>query len=693
MPRDLPLSNGRLLVNFDSDYNLRDIYYPHVGKANHAYNRSSRIGIWASGTFQWLNGQGWKLDLDYQDNTIVTKVTATNRKLGVVVTIQDAVDSYVNVLVRRIAVSNTLPRHQEILLFLELDLALWGTDVGDSIFYHPERRAVVAYKDNCYLLMNSAANGAIGLDNWAFGNKPCGEGPGTRWDGPAIESRKDGENGVPQLNSIAFGSVDCVGMLNLGGVPPGETSLAYSWIAVGENLNEVLTLDRQVSEESPEALLKRTTDYWQAWVAKESNGGSNSEKPQAFADYYARSLLVIRAQTDHEGGIIAACDSNISSPYRSHQRQRRSSEEVTSHEHEHYSYVWPRDGALAALALVRSGYGELSHQFICFCARVLSRDEENDWGYMLQRYQATGHVASNAIPWIDDRGNQRLPIQEDESALLLYLLWEHYKKCRDFEFIAGLYSNFIKPIGNFLREYREPHTGLPGPSQDLWEERDGVHAFTGATVWAGLQAAGRFTEMFGENDLAQGYRHAAAELKDATERFLYDEEEGRLLRRVQILPDGKIQPDKVVDASLSGLFYFDMFDVADQRIKRTMESVIEQLSVRTKIGGIARYWGDEYQTNRKPGDTVETVPGNPWFICTLWVAQYYIRKAQSLEDLEPARERIEWDGKHSLASHVLGEQLDPYSGDPVTTSPLTWSHATLVLAINEYSDKYKELSR
>ncbi len=33
MPSDLPLGNGNLLVNFDKDYNLRDIYYPYVGKA------------------------------------------------------------------------------------------------------------------------------------------------------------------------------------------------------------------------------------------------------------------------------------------------------------------------------------------------------------------------------------------------------------------------------------------------------------------------------------------------------------------------------------------------------------------------------------------------------------------------------------------------------------------------------------
>ena len=36
MPRDIPVGNGRVLVNFDRDYQVRDIYYPHVGKENQA---------------------------------------------------------------------------------------------------------------------------------------------------------------------------------------------------------------------------------------------------------------------------------------------------------------------------------------------------------------------------------------------------------------------------------------------------------------------------------------------------------------------------------------------------------------------------------------------------------------------------------------------------------------------------------
>jgi len=37
MPCDIPAGNGSLLVNFDQCYQLRDLYWPHVGQENHTY--------------------------------------------------------------------------------------------------------------------------------------------------------------------------------------------------------------------------------------------------------------------------------------------------------------------------------------------------------------------------------------------------------------------------------------------------------------------------------------------------------------------------------------------------------------------------------------------------------------------------------------------------------------------------------
>ena len=47
MPRDIPVGNGRLLITFDDRYQIRDLYYPHVGQENHAGAGPCHFGVWA----------------------------------------------------------------------------------------------------------------------------------------------------------------------------------------------------------------------------------------------------------------------------------------------------------------------------------------------------------------------------------------------------------------------------------------------------------------------------------------------------------------------------------------------------------------------------------------------------------------------------------------------------------------------
>ncbi|MFM8552151.1 MAG: glycoside hydrolase family 15 protein, partial [Nitrospiraceae bacterium] len=89
---------------------------------------------------------------------------------------------------------------------------------------------------------------------------------------------------------------------------------------------------------------------------------------------------------------------------------------------------------------------------------------------------------------------------------------------------------------------------------------------------------------------------------------------------------------------------------------------------------------------------VANVPGNPWFICTLWLAQWTIATAVKREDLKPAADILMWCAKHGLASGVLAEQVHPETHAPLSVSPLTWSHATFVATVQEYLAKRRTLA-
>jgi GH15 family glucan-1,4-alpha-glucosidase len=77
----------------------------------------------------------------------------------------------------------------------------------------------------------------------------------------------------------------------------------------------------------------------------------------------------------------------------------------------------------------------------------------------------------------------------------------------------------------------------------------------------------------------------------------------------------------------------------------------------------------------------------------LWRAQYIIAKAKSIREMEEALGILEWCVYRAERSGVLAEQFHPHTGDPISVSPLTWSHATYVVVVLEYLIKLRKFER
>ena len=650
MARDIPVGNGQMLVAYDTNGLIKDVYYPHVGQENHAGGAPFRVGVWEDGLFDWLPN-GWQCEVGYLDDTLVTRVVWTHAERGLRLEFNDAVDFRESILLRKITVSETSGCKRMLRLFFGFDFSIGGNDIGDTVALRPEAGCVVHYKHDRYFLMNALLCGRVGFDQYATGNKRKSAFEGT-W--------KDAEDGVLGGNPIAQGSVDSVVALHVA-LEPGGTETAWLWIAAGESWNEVLALNRDLVKRGPAQMFRRTHDYWRLWSTKEP--GATEGLPPAVAQLYRRSLLIMRTQIDRNGAIVAANDSDN-----------------VQFNRDTYSYVWPRDGALVAHALDLAGYPEISQTFFKFCASVVERE-----GYLLHKYTPAGTPASSWHPWVKDNRRQ-LPIQEDETALVLWSLWQHYSLYRDIEFITPLYRPLIKNGANFLMNYRDGATGLPLPSYDLWEERYEVLTFTAAAVYGGLTAAAGFVEAFGERELAEDYRKGAAALREAAVRSLY-QQDARCFARGIVFPADGSEPvvDRVVDASVCGSFLFGLLPPDDSHVAETVGRVREKLGCATAVGGLARYENDLYYRS------ATDVPGNPWFVTTLWYAQYVIATARTVAELAPAMEILEWTAAHALPSGVLAEQLDPHTGKPLSVSPLTWSHAAFVTTVCEYRQKRQQL--
>ena len=651
MPRDIPVGNGKLLVCFDHHYNIRDLYFPHVGQENHVQGEYCRLGVWVEGRFSWI-GEGWDIDLRYEDDTMVTRVSLYHKDMGLLLKCRDMVDFHENVFVRAITVENMFPKDREVRLFISHNLDISGNSVGDTAAFDPESNGLVHYKGPRYFLIGGKTESGSGFDQFAVGQKNVNGREGTY---------VDAEDGILSGNTIAQGSVDSVIGLHLD-VRGMSEKTAYHWLAAGRTWKDVRRIDSLVKYKSPETLIKRTADYWHLWVHKETP--PLDMLPATVAKLYKRSLLVLNTQIDADGGILAANDSD-----------------VVMFNRDTYSYIWPRDGALVAHALDVAGYPIIAQRFYDFAARTISKE-----GYFLHKYNPDSTLASSWHPW-QKNGQHQLPIQEDETALVIWALWYHFVIYRDIEFIKPLYRPLVKKAAEFMCRYRDRETGLPDASYDLWEERRGMLSFTTGTVFGGLTAASLFCRIFGEDKLADHYQQVASGIRDAASEYLWRPELNRFCRMLSRNEKGELLYDDTCDASLWGLFAFGLYDADDKRVVATMNTLREKLWIATDVGGLARYEGDGYHR------IDSRLPGNPWFVCTLWLADHLTGLATSEEELAKPIEMLQWVADHALASGILAEQVHPFTGRPLSVSPLTWSHASFVTTTRRIIRKISRIHR
>ena len=404
-------------------------------------------------------------------------------------------------------------------------------------------------------------------------------------------------------------------------------------------------------------MLLEVENYWSAWLNRVKL--DTNILPREVARLFKRSLLIMRAHVDNGGGFLASLDSDILGIHR-----------------DTYSYVWPRDGAMASLAFSNAGFADVPAMFFQFCNQVIGED-----GFFRHKYLPDGSLGSTWHALIDSSGRLQLPIQEDETASVLYALWKYYEKDGNLEFVTKVYDKLVVKAADFMMNYRDPETLLPKPTFDEWEEKVGVFTSTVASVCAALDAAAKFAKVFYDSNRQEILGEASAQIKGAMIKHLYDPKLNRFIKG--IYPNG--ERDITIDSCVSTIFACGLLDAKDIKVKNTMDALEKALWVKTEVGGLARYQNDQYRRV-----SLET-PGNPWFISTMRLARWRVAVASSLEELAPAMELLNWATKNVSPSGALAEQLDPYSGEAISASPLLWSHAEFVTAVCEYINRYQEI--
>lgn len=642
MGRPVMLGNGSLTVGLNEQGLVNDFYYPYVGLDNLNTSRSMhhRIGVWVDGAFSWVDDGTWEIEVDFEDTALVSTIHMVSKTLQIQLNLIDFVDTEINAFCRRIVVHNQAADFRNIRLFMHQVFQISRAGRADTAMFVPDENYLLDYKGRCALLIYGQSIEGELYDQFSVGNYGIEGKEGTY---------KDAEDGELTGNAVEHGGVDSVIRYTCN-VDGGKSQQLDYWIVAADSQYTAESLHGHIKRDGLDARLAATREHWSNWL---NQAHVLADLTAEYKTALRKSLMVIKVHMDKRGGIIASCDSSI-----------------YNYGRDYYSYVWPRDGAYAIWPLIKLGYSDEPRLFFEFCRDIMHPD-----GYMMHKYQPNRSIGSTWHPLLHGRSKE-LAIQEDETAIVIIMIGEYLKYIGDDDFVFSLYNTFIKPAANFISSFIDERTNLPHASYDLWEEKFATHTYTAAASYRSLEVAADLAEKYEYPDDAVHWRYAARRIKEARHAF-FDDERKALRKSILLQDDGTLAYDNTLDiSSVYGAVAFGLFSRSDPEIAQTLQLCHENLQDKSPSGGVPRYEHDHYFASEPP------FMGNPWFVTTLWLAHL-----DAVDDPERLKRDVDWTLQHALPSGVLSEQVNPSTGEPLSVTPLVWSHAELINAILNLHNK------
>ncbi len=655
MSRPIVLSNGTMHVGINLYGMVHDFYYPYVGLENHslANHMRHRVGVWVEGHFSWLDDGSWQIDSDYEDKSLIGMTHATSKSLGITLEFQDAVDAQLNVFMRNIHVINDFNREREVRIFLHQVLLIYNSLNGDTVQYLPGQHAILQYKGRRNFVIGGQDMQGKPFDQYSVGLYGIEGKEGTY---------RDAEDGELMGNNVEHGSVDSVLRFAERLEPHSSTRVAY-WIAAAKTQQSAIDLHSQMQKQGVFDRFKLTQDYWEKWLVPAET--FLATVPESLRAQTRKSILILKSHIDKHGGVIASTDTTMK-----------------NYSRDTYAYCWPRDSAYVLWPLLRLGYREELEAFFDFCRSALHAD-----GYLMHKYQPDGAPGSSWHPYIVGQRNIA-PIQEDETAIAVFLFGQYYQMTGDKRMLHEFYASLIKPMADFMASYIDSTTKLPHATYDLWEEKFLTTTYSTSVVYAALLAAARLAEEIGSQEDAVAWQTVADDIHQAAQTMLYNIDKQFFYKGyVHKSADAKtdIMYDDTIDvSSFYGAFMFGLFDVNSDEITGSFKTLERTFGTENQdVLPLPRYENDMY--NRQDPDSL----GNPWFITTLWQAQFLMETNQAAR----AAKIVDWVRGYMLKSGVLAEQINLKTKAILSVAPLAWSQAEFINTVIDLTSDHAQKAR
>ena len=444
--------------------------------------------------------------------------------------------------------------------------------------------------------------------------------------------------GMSKDSSIAY---------EIGLIKPGEKKELQICILIDENksISDIEDEIERVKRIDFEKEYINTKSYWRKYV-KNHNGLKLKEPETSYEEriyeIYKRSILLFPLLVNPDTGAIIASpeiDENFTKCGR-------------------YAYCWPRDAVFMTKAMdILKMQKETEKFYKVFCKKTQSKN-----GMWEQRFYTDGKLAPC---W---------GYQIDETASVVYGVYEHYKYCKTEKFLKDNLQMCEKAV-DFLKRYVKDifeKTNKYHVSYDLWEMCEGVHLYSLASIYAAFDCMLKIYDVLGsdvsefENNRLKEEKIEKSkkeieklqlEVKKYINKNMYDEDKKAYVRNSE---------DKKMDISILGTVTpFNVFKPKEKKIQNTVERI--NLSLRTYTGGYQRFENDNYMN------------GNPWPIANLWMTLYYLETGEKKKAKETFDFVIKTAGKHQF----LGEQVNNESLKPNWVIGLGWSHAMFIIVLEK----------
>ncbi|KTD05923.1 glucan 1,4-alpha-glucosidase [Legionella gratiana] len=377
-----------------------------------------------------------------------------------------------------------------------------------------------------------------------------------------------------------------------------------------------------------------------------------------------------------------------------------------SKQNPNYYYDWIRDSAIA-MNLIETWY-ESTHAY-GYKERLL---RYVDWTQILQHQNNpnSGHdilgepkFYINGHPFDEPWGRP----QNDGPALRASVLIHFAQQLLDnheIEYVkTRLYNNSMDPhsMGTIKMDLEYIAHHWSDPNYDLWEEVYGDHFFTAMAQEKALLEGAGLARRLNDNGAAVYYEYQAQQIDTRLRHHL--DHDHQIIQATLLPHPGPQKTLELDSAVILGILFNPQksgaFSPNSLYVQNTVQALHEQFNLMFPInknnpGAIlfGRYPGDTYD-----GYQTNSI-GNPWFILTATMAEYYYTLANNLSMTEENQSQIveyiqAGDNYLKLIKKYapdmkLSEQINLHTGTQQGASSLTWSYVAVLHAI-DYRDKLR----